>query len=455
MARSKQAASQEPKRWARHTAGHKAERTNLTRAAAMKLPLPEQGRRLVWDGGEKGNRHLAVRLSANGSRKWVCVVTVSPVDAAEELRKAGKPLSLLPASKQQWFTIGDVSAIGHDEARDRARDLHAQAAKGRLPNQEKREADLLAQGGRVPLVEVWAKIKERIKNRSASHRVDFERVVTMCLAANLRDLSTDDLAPRFDSLLRARSLSDATRKRYLGHMRALCAQACRMFKRTMPAGQMDQLLADHDSSNTPPPAFFELKEAFMLASDDALSTEWGRVFYFLLATGCRYKEGSWARWSRIDLERGTYAIAPPSDPEREQGFAVKRDKQRTVILGQELIQELKEWRRGANESDFVFSQTSRPKAHNVVTRAWRSHLARLGVALGKRTPHTLRHQHAAMMTAAACNATQLQLSLGHGGAALTAHYARQANRWATMLRPWAGELRLRSASEVARLESIA
>ena len=206
----------------------------------------------------------------------------------------------------------------------------------------------------------------------------------------------------------------------------------------------------------PPPPTFDPAEAITLASDAALALPGGRLWAFLLFTGCRFKEATWARWDRFKLSRATFDVVPPDAAEYAAGSRVKRMKPRTVALPAELVAMLTPWSQEANPSaPFLFAAEWRTRPHVYNTFAFRKHLEALRIPLQGRKIHSLRHTRQTLGIACGEDSLRLRLSMGHAGEDMGAHYGRMAMRWRGLLSDWNGELKLRDAAEAERIRPSA
>lgn len=70
--------------------------------------------------------------------------------------------------------------------------------------------------------------------------------------------------------------------------------------------------------------------------------------------------------------------------------------------------------------------------------------ARQGIAIGERSPHSLRHTYAGLMTATGVPSIMLAAWMGHVSMATTAGYAQMAMRFHVVAQAWPrGQFRLR------------
>ena len=331
-------------------------------------------------------------------------------------------------------------AAGEDMAKVRRQQRVAAAV-------ERKAARTEMQGGKVPLVSVLEHVEVRMTTlaRAPRHTAERQRIGKALIAAGLKDLCDPGACAIAEKWINAQACGDLTKHRYGQHVRALGRVALKKYDE-LPKDPFRNL--EVGSRTIPAPAMFTLPELVDLASDRALATDWGRLFGFLLFTGCRYREGAFARWSRIDIDNATYGILPPTKEEREAGEAVKRGKGRTVTLQADLVNLLRGWPKLYD--DFLFASATRITTGDT-TVAFRDHCKALGITIGERHIHTLRHSHVALSVACGVPDMQLRLSVGHGGPEMTAHYASAAMLWRGKLKDWHGTFRLRDPAELARL----
>ena len=93
----------------------------------------------------------------------------------------------------------------------------------------------------------------------------------------------------------------------------------------------------------------------------ATSTDEERVaFRFFLGSGCREQEVTFAAWSDLDLNKGTYTVRKKSDV----GFFPKSHESRTVKLPSSLVAELKARQKNADGVRWVFpSKSGKTEGH--------------------------------------------------------------------------------------------
>ncbi|HAT09019.1 MAG TPA: hypothetical protein DCS97_00110 [Planctomycetes bacterium] len=399
----------------------------------------------------------------------------APVSEEVRMRDPEVPGLVLwrrPNGKARWYVViraagrirrmpvGDVSTyekINLKTARDLAKGVIGKLASGQdvaaersKLRQQRKEA---RQGGKVPMAEALkrhlALLVER--GRAAGHRAELKRVVEDAIAAGVSDLAAPGAAAAARTWLDKLKISASTRHRYRVHLCAVSKTAMRWWPPEVLARDPFLPLAGAGAP-IPPPSVFTPAEAVRLLSDTALGLPGGRLWAFLLLSGCRFKEATWARWDRLNLDRATFDVVPPDAAEYEAGARVKRMKARTVHLGVELVALLRTWRpESPPPGAFLFPDEWRTRPHVYNVMDFRSHLEAVGIPLESRRIHTLRHTRQTLGLAAGEDSLRLRLSMGHAGEDMGEHYGRLAMRWRGLLASWGGELKLRDPAEVKRI----
>mgnify|MGYP001788349318 CR=1 FL=1 len=413
----------------------------FTEDRLVKLKAPEKGRTTYYDAKVQ---QLALRLTAAGCKTFYVVVWAN--------------------HKQNWVALGNKDRLTVEQARELAHDALAKLARKVDPNLQKKEERAKAkeerakeeeasQGGKAPLqdaLDIHLKALAK-KGRDAGHVAEIKRVVTAVIAAGAVDLANPQTVVTAKKWLDSLDVSEPTRHRYRVH---LCAVSKTALK-NLPAEILprDPFLAlTGEGVNLPPPPVFDPVEAVILASDVALALPSGRLWAFLLMSGCRFKEATWARWDRINLSKATFDVVPPDAAEYAAGSRVKRMKPRTVALPAELVVLLTAFSLEANPSaPFLFSAEWRTRPHVYNTLAFRKNLDALKIPLNGRKIHSLRHTRQTIGIACGEDSLRLRLSMGHAGEDMGAHYGRLAMRWRGLLSDWNGELKLRDPVEVERI----
>jgi integrase len=335
-------------------------------------------------------------------------------------------------------------AAGEDMAKTRRANRVKEAAE----RKEQREA---ARGGRVPMRDVLDHMlaRMRLDGRSDIHREEREKIINGVIAAGCTDMEDPQARAKAEKYLNGLKVTELTRFRYGQHIRALGKYAMTRYPEEDGPTRDPFARLEVGSKTIPPPPTFNLSEAFKLASDAAMVTEEGRLFAFLLFTGARMREATWARVERFDLDAATWSILPLTKEQREAGERLKRNKARTVNLMPELVELLRDWI-DKPHGPFLFSDVVRGRSWQS-TAVFRDHLDDLGIPVEGRHIHSLRHLHCTLAVACGMKDLDLRLSVGHAGQEMAAHYAAAAMLWKAKLAPWSGVFRLRDPGERARL----
>lgn len=299
------------------------------------------------------------------------------------------------------------------QAREWAQDQHARfrLAVERLRDQTA-TADLVAQY----LEEL------RRRQRRPHHVRDVERVLgsfaRACPRLNhprLRDQAREWL----DGLQRAdgRPLATSTRNRCLLHVRALIRYGLDEDWVTRdPLRRFAQLAPCR-----------EAKPQFTLAELEMLARAVGHPLHAyvccMLYAGLRRSEPAKLRWGQIDWRGRVVRVV-----------GGKGGKDRTVPLQEELAAIL--WGLGPGAADaLVFPQYHGGDAMAVIPGLYRL-LAALGIERRGRTPHSLRHCYAGLMTATGMPTMAVVFAMGHddmqtskGYSLFAQHYQSEAQHW--------------------------
>lgn len=375
---------------------------------------------------------LCVRIRAGGGPRWLVVAQVN--------------------GRRHWVTLGPWPRLTVDIARRGAREALVKIAQGKDPVADRRSAIDRARNGAVPILTVLERRMSRLRERGRSprHALEIERIAQSAHAAGVRDLADPGVSARAANWLEGLDISDLTRNRYRRHLVALGKEAMRWYPADV-LGREPFLALGGEGAKLPAPPYFTPAECCALATDSSIANEetGGLLWAVLLYSGCRYREVAWLTWDRVDIARKTIAIIPPTEDERRQGAAVKRDKARSIAMHDELVALLASRVRGG----FVFEDWWRSRNHVRYVEQFRAHLAlpEVNIPLNGRRIHSLRHSHAIMAIACGVDSLHLRLSMGHAGPEMQAHYASAAMRWRGSLAGWNGRFRLRDEAEAARL----
>lgn len=303
----------------------------------------------------------------------------------------------------------------------------------------KREAGAIAQGvalslrapGKIRTEEMVDQYLAGMRGRgtSATHL----RLVGSTLAAVAEfapDLSAPTAGEAIERWRDGLACSPSSRNRKLVELRGLINWA---IKRDYLARDPTRAIARVAQPRKLKPMFSvdELRAMIAGAADEP----WALRCALLIYSGMRFQEAAFLRWQDVDFQGRTLRVS------LESGAAIKRDKERLIPLQDELAALLLPMRgkRGPIAETALGSYV----------RDWRAHLGRRGVAIDGRTPHSLRHCYAAIMSATGVAAPIVGDYLGHASAQTTAGYTRLAARYVAQVEGWPrGQFRLLDAREI-------
>ena len=404
---------------------------NITEAMLRKLAAPSKGELRLHDKKVPG---LMLRWRAGGTARWYLYKRVR--------------------DRMVQSALGELSswpAISVETARESATRALADLGKGIAPSDTRKatrqeKADKAAQV--VPLSEVWKLHKKDLlaDKRCAEHIREMELLAINAEAAGINDLRHPSVATRAENWLSGLGLAPSTTRRRRGFFKSLGDTAQRWWKlQSNPFAALKLAkagtLADIE--------LFTMPECFALMSDEGMHHKWGALGAVLLYHGLRLQEGVWLHWDRIDTERELLRITPPTSAEWELGYRVKRNKSREVTLQEECLKIMEALPK--QDDGYLFPAEFRTLNRKIHWRNFHAWCKSVGVDPGTKHPHTLRHQRATVGLASNEGEMRLQLSLGHAGAAMTVHYAQQANRLKKALGHWHGVMRFRDPAEISRL----
>ena len=268
----------------------------------------------------------------------------------------------------------------------------------------------------------------KARGRVDSHRREVKRVLDL-LAIAVPNLQASNAASELEQWLNETTKDNAraTRNRWLVTVRGLCRWAIR--RRRLERDPTEAI----DKASVPEylrPQFTlaELKKCLAQShykcprGDDPKVDPWHLLFAVLTYTGLRFQEAVHVRWEDIDWSGHVVMVALAA------GGRVKRKRERLVPLQAELAAILESVRR---ESGHLFGG----KEWNP-TRGFQSFLGRAGVTVDGRSPHSLRHTYAGLMTATGLPGTLLMAYLGHTSAATTMEYTKLATRYVASTEGW-------------------
>ena len=343
-----------------------------------------------------------------------------------------------------WLGIVRIPGENREESRSHATQGEA---KGWA---QRRHADLLTGAGwaakRVDgqteqLAEDYlADLKAR--GRVDSHRREVGRVLDQ-MAKAVPNLQHATAAIDLERWLNEATKDNAraTRNRWLVTVRGLCRWAMR--RRRLERDPTEML----EKASVPEylrPQFTvdELRRCLAQThfkcprGDEPKADPYHLLFAVLVYTGLRFQEAAHLRWQDVDWSGRVVLV------QLAAGARVKRQRERLIPLQDELAAILEPIKK---PSGHLF----RGKTWNP-TRGFQAFLGRAGVAVEGRSPHSLRHTFAGIMTATGLPGPLLSAYLGHTSAATTMEYTKLAARYVSAVSGWPrGIIALRMGAPVA------
>jgi integrase len=330
------------------------------------------------------------------------------------------------------------------------------------------------------LTYVKAKKNRKGKTPSEAHIKEIADLLDDMKRAGITDLKDDKLAtraiqfiscrkskksrPRKDEVLRRRhhngfsgeaaELAPETIHRLVGHMRHLgnwCVGSNLLVNNPfamVPKGSLPDRL----------PRTYTLDECRRLVSDEAVKSFEGLLFATLLYTTMREQEAVWlrgtdfnfrARMIRVVLEEAREADDFSAMAADEVGKRVKRDKERLVLIPDELADLLGPYAMAAGDG-FVFPDALREKSQSQLWDRFITHCEALKVKPQPRAVHALRATGACLQLASGMiDSLSIVDNLGHTDADTSLKYVRSARMFKLETAGWGGQIRLRRPIESA------
>lgn len=282
------------------------------------------------------------------------------------------------------------------------------------------------------------------RGRSASHLADVAQVLARFVAA-VPDLSARDALPRaeafLDTLVRAPRgaqtpqregntgadgtpsppVSPVTRNRYLTTIRAMTRWATkRLLLARDPLAPIGRV-KEPDTLK----AQFTISQLQRLVQ--AVDHPYHLRFCLQLYAGLRSQEAHNLQWQHVDPVGRVIDV-------RLGDYNLKGQKERIVPLQWELAAVLAA--RARRSDGFLFDERIRSLAGHQHVRDLRRFCKDTGVTIGDRSPHSLRHGYAGLMTATGVPSLMLGAYLGHSNSQTTAGYTTLAVRYEAIARAW-------------------
>ncbi len=275
----------------------------------------------------------------------------------------------------------------------------------------------------------------KARGRSEIHMREVKRVLGLLVAA-VPDLAAQAAPVDIERWLNEATAKNAraTRNRWLVTVRGLARWALR--RRRLERDPTDTL----ERASVPEylrPQFTVDEMRKCLEKDEWKIVRKGNdkrdpyhLLYAVLAyTGLRFQEAAYLRWEDIDWSGRVVMVRLAA------GGQVKRQRERLVPLQVELADIMEPLKQ---DEGHIF------KGHEWnPARGFANFVKRAGVTIAGRSPHSLRHSYAGMMTATGVPGAMVGAYLGHTSAATTMIYTKLSTRYVASVEGWKrGEIKI-------------
>jgi integrase len=371
---------------------------NLTQKVVEALPIPAQGRTVVWDSKVSG---LGVKIEASGHRSFVWYRSVR--------------------NYPRWRTLGSTEDLRVDEARGAAAELNSAIAKWKLSGYE--GSNPLA---KLVAVTLNALVDEYVEKHLKHHakrpdhaewhlRWTIEKYMPALRARKISEIRFEDI----DALhhkLGARG-KHRTANRVVKVVRSLFnfALRARIWKGENPTRGIHYYRENKRKRFLLPDEMPKLWTALRAEKNPDVRD----VINLLLWTGARKSDVFAARWQDISLDDNKWTIP---DPKSREPY--------TVPLTPEAVEILRtRWEKRVIDSQWVFPSSSRAGHLIDIANAWRRVLERAGLTYpdGSRvrpTMHDLRRTQGSWQAAQGTPLLTIGKSLGHASIDATQIYSQ-------------------------------
>lgn len=211
------------------------------------------------------------------------------------------------------------------------------------------------------------------------------------------------------------AVSPRTRNKYLVAIRGLCRWAIRRDRLADDPTRAIRAASEPDYLR----AQFTVAELRTMAQ--GIDQPYHLRFVVAFYCGLRSDEVAGLRWSQLDREGRVWCVIG------------KGDKQRLAHVPDECLALLD---LHPPAGDYVCTERQR-RQHDAQHRRDLHRFCRaLGIDPGERSPHSLRHSHAGVMTATGVPSLLLAAHLGHASSQTTAAYTKLATRYLAAVTSW-------------------
>ncbi len=308
-------------------------------------------------------------------------------------------------NRNRQVKLGPADAMTIESARDMARQVRSEIAKGFDPHELARKLR------EVPTFKVFVESRylPHVKVYKRSWRQDEKMIANHLLPvwgqAKLSEIAREDIQQFLSSLL-AVGYRPGSVNRFMALVKYIFSLAEKWEVIDKSPSRGVSKVADNERKERY--LTKEETERLLAALKQSKSQVVPDLIEFLLLTGARKSEASNARWENVNLETGIWTV-PVS----------KSGKPRYIPLSRAAVQVLA--RRKTNGSEYVFPnpRTGKPLSH--LYESW--HRIRTLAGLQDVRIHDIRHNFASLLVNHGRSLYEVQKLLGHADISTTQRYA--------------------------------
>jgi integrase len=372
------------------------QKTRLTDAVVKRLPVPERGNKVHYDGSVAG---FGCRITAAGHRAYVL----------DYRTKSGR---------SRRITIGDCRIGDRGDwycttARDKARELRREVDDGGDPLasfEAEREAPTVAE-----LIETF--ITEHLPKRRASTREDYQRMLDKYIGPHFgKHVKVADVVPSDIEALHRRISAEG----HLVRANAVVRVLSKMFTLSIKWGWRDTSPARMIEKNR------EYARTRFLQADElerllaALAADRDRqsvnVIRLLLLSGCRRCEALGIEWNHVDLSTGVWS-KPHTLTKQKEPHEVPLSAPARALLSDIRQQQISAGKLDAH----VFPGGNANRNVVRLKRSWPRIVK--AAKIDNLRVHDLRHSYASELVSSGSSLELIGALLGHASFETTKRYA--------------------------------
>jgi integrase len=367
----------------------------LTDAVVKRLPIPDSGNKITYDGGDGAVAGFGARVTSAGSRSWVLNYRTR-------------------AGRERRITIGDTSIWRATAAREKARQLKRQISDGGDPL-----ADIEAERSAPTVAELIERFEqEHLPRKRASTTADYRRMLNNHIRPHFGEHSkvADITFADIDRLHRR-----ITNTGHCHRANRVIAVVSKMFSLAMRWGMRDTNPAKGIERNVEHTRRRYVSADELVRLTKALAEhpdkQTADVIRLLLLTGARRGEVLAMRWADIDLTEGTWS-KPASSTKQKEAHEVPLS-----APARQLLSEIREQQAGKRHAvgEFVFPGGGETGHVVEIKRAWRQ--LTQAAKISSLRIHDLRHSFASQLASGGASLPLIGALLGHSNPSTTHRYA--------------------------------